>query len=132
MWIGNLVELKFLQLSHNMFHGHIPNYITSLAKLYHLNLAANGISGVIPPHLSNLTAMTKNYIVEPGIVSPGFQETVGELPMVTKRRELNYQCIGILEILSIDLSSNYLAGEIPEEMTSLKGLLNLNLSWNQL
>ena len=35
-------------------------------------------------------------------------------------------------MLSIDLSLNNLVGRIPEELTSLNGLLNLNLSWNHL
>lgn len=32
----------------------------------------------------------------------------------------------------IDLSSNSLIGEIPEEITNLSALGSLNLSWNQL
>uniref|UniRef100_R7WFS5 Putative LRR receptor-like serine/threonine-protein kinase n=1 Tax=Aegilops tauschii TaxID=37682 RepID=R7WFS5_AEGTA len=132
MWIGNLGELQFLRLSNNMFHGHIPNTITSLRKLYHLNLAANGISGSIPHHLSNLIAMTTPYVEVPGTVVAGFQDIVGDMPVIFKRRELKYKGVGVLEISSIDFSCNRLTGKIPEEITTLGGLINLNLSWNQL
>ncbi|XP_037450890.1 receptor-like protein EIX2 [Triticum dicoccoides] len=132
MWIGNLGKLQFLRLSNNMFHGHIPDNITSLSKLYHLNLAANGISGSIPHHLSNLTMMTTPYVHVPGTVVADFQIMVGDMPVVFKRQELKYRGVGVLEILSIDFSCNYLTGKIPEEITSLGGLINLNLSWNQL
>ncbi|XBH77009.1 hypothetical protein VPH35_103555 [Triticum aestivum] len=129
MWIGNLGELQFLWLSNNMFHGHILNNITNLRKIYHLNLAANGISGSIPHHLSNLTMMTTPYVHVPGTVVADFQIMVG---IVFKRQELQYRGVGVLEILSIDFSCNYLTGKIPEEITSLGGLIKLNLSWNQL
>ena len=51
--------------------------------------------------------------------------------MVVKGRELNYG-IGILDMVSIDLSFNQLTGRIPEEIAALDALMNLNLSRNQL
>ncbi|KAM3318769.1 hypothetical protein ACQJBY_036121 [Aegilops geniculata] len=133
MWIGNLGELQFLRLSNNMFYGHIPNNITSLKNLYHLNLAANGISGSIPHHLSNLTAMTTAYIPDMEIAILNEAAYLSDdMPVVIKRQELKYKSSVLLEISSIDFSCNYLNGKIPEEITSLDGLINLNLSWNQL
>jgi hypothetical protein len=111
-----------------MFHGHIPNNITSLKKLYHLNIAENWISGAMPPHLSNLTSLTRTFTLDPYAVPAGFQNTVGDLSIDIKRQKLNYHGAVILELLSIDLSSNYLRGKIREEITSLGGLINLNLS----
>lgn len=49
--------------------------------------------------------------------------------VVMKRQELEYGA-GIFEVLYIDLSLNHLTGGIPDEITSLHGLVNLNLSWN--
>ncbi|XP_044365381.1 receptor-like protein EIX2 [Triticum aestivum] len=132
MWIGNLWELQVLRLSNNMFYGHIPNNITSLKKLYHLNLAANRISGTIPHHLSNLTAMTTPFVLDPGTIIKFSPLSSIDMPVVIKRQELKYRGYGVLEISSIDFSCNYLNGKIPEEITSLEGLINLNLSWNQL
>ncbi|XP_062198094.1 receptor-like protein EIX1 [Phragmites australis] len=133
MWIGSCSSLRFLRLNHNMFYGHIPNTITSLANLCHLNLAANRISGVIPPHISNLTFMTRIYILDPyeDMLSE-IQVVIDDLLIEIKGQQLNYQGAPVLEILSIDLSSNHLTGKIPDGITSLDGLVNLNLSWNQL
>ncbi|KAF7088579.1 hypothetical protein CFC21_091672 [Triticum aestivum] len=86
----------------------------------------------IPHHLSNLTMITTPYVHVPGAVVASFQSIVGDMPVVIKRQELEYKGVAILEILSIDFSCNYLTGKIPEEITSLGGLINLNLSWNQL
>ena len=54
---------------------------------------------------------------------------------VLKGQELNYGSIdGVLDtsMMTIDLSSNNLTGEIPEEIVFLDGLVNLNLSRNHL
>lgn len=135
MWIGDLVQLQFLRLSYNMFSGNIPNILTKLKLLHHLNLAGNNISGTIPRGLSNLTAMTQTKGIVHSFPYQGYASVVGEpgnsLSVVTKGQELNYG-VGILDMVSIDLSLNDLTGIIPEEMISLDALLNLNLSWNRL
>jgi hypothetical protein len=51
--------------------------------------------------------------------------------VVTKRQELYYGD-RLEDMVTIDLSLNFLSGVIPEEITSLIGLVNLNLSWNYL
>uniref|UniRef100_A0A0D3EQZ9 Leucine-rich repeat-containing N-terminal plant-type domain-containing protein n=1 Tax=Oryza barthii TaxID=65489 RepID=A0A0D3EQZ9_9ORYZ len=51
--------------------------------------------------------------------------------VVIKGRELLYSS-QLKYMVSIDLSSNNLVGNIPEEVGSLIGLINLNLSFNQL
>ncbi|RLM48849.1 hypothetical protein C2845_PMPSC055795 [Panicum miliaceum] len=43
-----------------------------------------------------------------------------------------YGSHGTVSVVGIDLSLNQLAGEIPDEITSLSMALNLNLSWNHL
>ncbi|WVZ53620.1 hypothetical protein U9M48_004534 [Paspalum notatum var. saurae] len=65
-------------------------------------------------------------------IPAGFVDIVGDLLIVTKRQQLNYQGTSVLEMLSMDLSSNYLTGKIPEAIISLGGLVNLNLSRNHL
>ncbi|XBH59732.1 hypothetical protein VPH35_114424 [Triticum aestivum] len=135
-WIGDLVYLRFLQLSHNFFCGVIPVTITKLIHLHQLSLAGNSISGVIPWSLSNLTGMTQKQPKKPGVdMFIWYNGHVGKFrevwPIVMKRQELKYGT-RILDVVSMDLSLNYLTGEIPYGLTSLKGLLNLNFSWNQL
>ncbi len=51
---------------------------------------------------------------------------------VTEHQELKYGAAGISYMVRIDLSLNQLTGGIPNDITSLHGLLNLNLSWNHL
>lgn len=137
LWIGDLVELRFLRLNQNMFSGEIPTTISNLSRLHHLNLAGNGLSGAIPWHLSNVTAMTGKYVKDPMIDSEpygGYSHmfyTYNFSSVVVKGRELNYG-IGILDLVSIDLSFNQLTGKIPEEIAALDALINLNLSWNKL
>uniref|UniRef100_A0A453MQ76 Leucine-rich repeat-containing N-terminal plant-type domain-containing protein n=2 Tax=Aegilops tauschii subsp. strangulata TaxID=200361 RepID=A0A453MQ76_AEGTS len=135
-WIGDLVYLRFLQLSQNFFCGDIPVTITNLKRLRQLSLAGNNISGVIPWSLSNLTAMTQKHTKRPGVDMfvwyTGYVGKFGEVwPIVMKRQELKYGK-GIFNVVGMDLSLNYLTGEIPDGITSLNGLLNLNFSWNQL
>ncbi|WVZ53631.1 hypothetical protein U9M48_004544 [Paspalum notatum var. saurae] len=70
--------------------------------------------------------------VDPVTIPAGFVDIVGDLLIVTKRQQLNYQGTSVLEMLSMDLSSNYLTGKIPEAIISLGGLVNVNLSRNHL
>ena len=60
-----------------------------------------------------------------------FDGSLSLLPVTTKGQELYYY-FALSSMVSIDLSSNYLIGGIPEEITSLKLLKNLNLSRNYL
>ncbi|KAF7087889.1 hypothetical protein CFC21_091050 [Triticum aestivum] len=136
VWIGDLVNLRFLQLNHNMFHGDIPANITSLVLLQQFSLASNNISGSIPSALSKLIAMTLKH--PPRLESRWFEGTsslpllVDILLVVMKQQELKFSGDAVIDMVSIDLSLNYLTGEIPDEITSLNGLLSLNLSWNHL
>lgn len=135
MWIGNCTSLRFLRLNNNMFHGHIPGSITGLRDLRHLNLAENRLSGMIPPCLSNLSAMVYEYSAAnpyPPASIRFYRLRLGELSVITKRLQLKYQGFSVLDITTIDFSSNNLSGEIPMDISSLEGLVNLNLSWNQL
>ncbi|EMS65701.1 hypothetical protein CFC21_095046 [Triticum aestivum] len=136
LWIRDLVELRFLRLSQNMFFGEITATISNLSRLHHLNLAGNGLSGAIPWHLSNVTAMTRKYVKDYKVDSNyGDYSTVIRTynfsSVVIKGHQLDYG-IGIWDLVSIDLSFNQLTGRIPEEIAALDGLINLNLSWNQL
>ncbi|XP_047094660.1 LRR receptor-like serine/threonine-protein kinase GSO1 [Lolium rigidum] len=132
-WIGDLVNLRYLQLSHNLLYGDIPVTITNLTHLRHLNLAGNSISGDIPRPLSKLTGMT--YTGPKKLKDDkfsGYSYVVTEVwSVVMKRQELKYGN-GFFDLVSMDLSFNNLTGGIPDDITSLNGLLNLNISWNHL
>lgn len=126
MWIGDLVTLEYLRLSYNMFSGSLPFSITNLREMYDFNLAGNKLSGVIPWNLSNLRSMAEKHDYSSQRL-PFFDS----FPVVTKRQELFYGD-RLSEMVTIDLSLNFLSGVIPDEITSLGSLMNLNLSWNYL
>ncbi|WVZ71963.1 hypothetical protein U9M48_020490 [Paspalum notatum var. saurae] len=132
MWIGKLVSLRILRLSHNNFSGNIPENITNLACLQYMDLSSNGISGSLPSNLSNLNVMRNSYMAR---LCDDFDTEQFHMFVVWKGQGLDYGTIGRVfdtNMMSIDLSSNSLIGEIPEEIITLDALLNLNLSRNNL
>ncbi|CAD6255189.1 unnamed protein product [Miscanthus lutarioriparius] len=148
MWIGSLTSLRVIRLSHNKFFGSIPMNITNLSCLQYMDLNNNKISGSLPIYLSNLKFMIDTSmmgcsdgieIIHPHLNSLSTVEIIHShlngLSTVWKGQELNYgssQRILDTRMMSIDLSSNNITSEIPEEMVALVGLVNLNLSRNHL
>jgi hypothetical protein len=133
---GDLVYLRFLQLSHNFFFGDILVTITNFKRLRQLSLVGNDLSGVIPWYLSNLTTMTQKHPKRPCVdLYVWYTSNVGIFrefwSIVMKHQELKYGS-RVFNVVSIDLSLNHLVGGILAGVTSLNGVLNLNLSWNHL
>uniref|UniRef100_A0A2K1YPM3 Leucine-rich repeat-containing N-terminal plant-type domain-containing protein n=1 Tax=Populus trichocarpa TaxID=3694 RepID=A0A2K1YPM3_POPTR len=130
--IGHFKHLRSLYLQSNSFSGSIPSSIGSLNDLETLDLSSNAISGTIPDSIGQLS--------KDGLQAPSFYEqdppdfTVSyrqSMDLIVKGRQLEYNLtLGIVNVL--DLSSNNLKGEIPEEIINLTYLGTLNLSWNQL
>ncbi|XP_066333281.1 receptor-like protein EIX2 [Miscanthus floridulus] len=135
MWIGSLTSLRVIRLSHNKFFGSIPMNITNLSRLQYMDLNNNKISGSLPIYLSNLKFMTNVYMMGCYDGHDGIDSHLNSLSMAWKGQELNYGSIQrIVEtcMMSIDLSSNNITGQITEEIVALVGLVNLNLSRNHL
>jgi len=127
-WLPEKIpQLKILRVRSNMFSGHIPKSLTSLRHLHYLDIAHNNMSGSIPWSLANLNAMM-------AVVSHGTNDYFHEesIPVIMKDQKRDYTFAIYKLLVILDLSSNSLAGQIPEEITLLKGLTNLNLSNNQL
>ncbi|XP_004295502.1 PREDICTED: probable leucine-rich repeat receptor-like protein kinase At1g35710-like [Fragaria vesca subsp. vesca] len=125
-WIGSKVsKLTVLQLRSNSLSGHIPHQLCSLPLLHFLDLGHNRFSGTIPKCLNNLTSL-----VSGPDNSWRFFRDFEETTVTIKGREYFTRLVWQMAI--IDLSSNDLEGEIPEEISSLVSLVTLNLSMNQL
>ncbi|XWS09981.1 hypothetical protein CRYUN_Cryun39dG0036600 [Craigia yunnanensis] len=140
-WIGESFSfLIFLSLQINQFRGSIPHQLCELSNLQILDLSLNKISGAIPQCLNNFISMAKNMNLSRTIehsvsrkIDPNSNfidvNYVDEALLTWKGKKQKYaKILGLL--LVIDLSSNKLTGEIPEQLTSLRELVALNLSRN--
>ncbi|CAN6569192.1 unnamed protein product [Malus baccata var. baccata] len=127
IWIGkSLSWLNVLNIRSNKFEGDIPNEVCYLKSLQILDLAHNKLSGMIPRSFHNLSALAN--------FSESFSPLNGEIwekaILVTKGIEMEYsKILGFVK--GMDLSCNFMYGEIPKELTSLLALQSLNLSNNR-
>ncbi|WOK97552.1 putative leucine-rich repeat receptor-like protein kinase [Canna indica] len=121
------MELGLLNLRSNAFTGNIPQ-LSLLASLQILDISNNNLSGTIPWNLGNLSAM-KTSIWSEDFYKHGISN---DLWLFMKGNEYEYKKLSLGFVKYIDLSNNDLFEDIPEELGSLHGLQNLNLSRNHL
>ncbi|KAB2598489.1 LRR receptor-like serine/threonine-protein kinase FLS2 [Pyrus ussuriensis x Pyrus communis] len=131
IWIGkSLSLLHVLNLRSNKFEGDIPNEVCYLKSLQILDLAHNKLSGMIPRCFHNLSALanfSESFHGSWGLNEAEFTENA---ILVTKGIEMEYtKILGFVK--GMDLSCNFMHGEIPEELTGLLALQSLNLSNNR-
>lgn len=119
VWLGDLTELRFLDISFTQFSGSIPKELGNLTNLKHLDMSGGWpnsynvtergyLTGDLPPELGNLSNL-KHLAVR-------HQSLTGSIP-----REL-----GNLSALQyLDLSDNGFTGDIPAELEKLNELLIL-------
>ncbi|XP_059436304.1 receptor-like protein EIX2 [Corylus avellana] len=123
-WLGESLPLLLrLRLRSNFFQGDIPQQLCLLSNLQILDLAHNDFSGVIPQCLGSLRSNeNKGYW-------GGYDY---QMFLVSKGIEYEYGQTFVYHVYSIDLSSNNLSGEIPDNITSISELVIMNLSMNHL
>ncbi|KAK6144710.1 hypothetical protein DH2020_021530 [Rehmannia glutinosa] len=129
-WIGeNLQYLAFLSLQSNNFHGEIPEKLCQVPQLQLLNLARNNLTGNIPPCIGNFSAMIMDHSsIEYLMLDVDYG---GSIPGIINGIERRYTKT-MPFLTSIDFSDNNIVGEIPDNLTGLVGLRNLNLAGNNL
>ncbi|KAI3938901.1 hypothetical protein MKW92_012524 [Papaver armeniacum] len=147
--LGSLQILRFLSLRSNKFNGSIPEEITHLQHLQLLDLSLNNFSGNIPNGLGNLSGFIATNELEfryfgdaqLELATKGITTQIKELHDYTSAIDLscNYlhgnipKEIGLLTLLySLNLSHNHFSNDIPESIGNLSGLQSLDLSSNYL
>ncbi|KAM7486974.1 hypothetical protein LguiA_002983 [Lonicera macranthoides] len=139
-WIGtDLTGLSFLSFRKNEFYGSIPPSMCLLNNTRVLDLSQNKISGIIPQCFDKLYSLIQTEssrktmdLKIPIMSRKGYYEMYMLSALVQwKGKLLEYRStLGLLKC--INLSSNKLVGQIPQELASLAGLCSLNLSRNNL
>lgn len=135
--IGNLNNLRNLNLAGNRLNGVIPTSIERLTQLEEVDMRGNQLSGVLPKVISNLVELhTLNFNdnqlsgiipAEYGNLSNletlriGGNRLTGNIPTTFAQLKL-------LEVLWV--SSNQLSGELPVELSQLQNLRTFNVSRN--
>ncbi|KAL8239800.1 hypothetical protein R6Q59_016367 [Mikania micrantha] len=136
-FLGELSNLRILLLGKNNFIGSIPEKLCQLNNVSLIDISSNFLTGLLPRCLNNITgpkqfAFIQNHIGDISTPDSEQFETRDEIQFTTKNNPLTYKG-NILDYMSgIDLSSNELTGEIPEELGMLTHILALNLSHNKL
>ncbi|KAM7489921.1 hypothetical protein LguiB_027405 [Lonicera macranthoides] len=138
-WIGtNLKNLAVISFRRNEFYGSIPPSMCLLNHTQVLDLSQNKISGNIPQCFDKLYSLiqtessNKTTYFGTHILTRRYIRRFMLTALVQcKGKLLEYRStLGLLKC--IDLSSNKLVGQIPQELVSLTGLCSLNLSRNNL
>ncbi|KAK9663666.1 hypothetical protein RND81_O266400 [Saponaria officinalis] len=128
-------NLSVLSLRNNHFSMAIPSSLCQLSSLLVLDLSNNHLSGTLPKCLSDLTEMVSaKHFPQTINTSYTVQSSLYDSDIawfMWKRKEHSFDDLSGL-YKGIDISNNNLQGPIPNEISSLAGLVFLNLSQNNL
>ena len=137
--LGNLSEMKILNIYGNAITGEIPLELMNLSKLTTLLLSDNALSGPIPSEIANLTVLT-HLGLSRNSLSGIIPSTIGALAALTNLN-LSYNNLtgiipatisGLSNLDYFDLSYNDLSGSIPSGIGNLTKLKNIRLIGNSL
>jgi len=136
--LGNLAKLKHLDLQENQLSGDV-SFLGNLINLEYLDLFANQLSGTIPSALGNLTNLT-HLELSHNRLSGSIPVELGSLVNIDTLELWGNQLSGsipssigsLINLKELILADNQLSGSIPAEIGNLINLEFLNLSFNQL
>ncbi|XP_058209740.1 probable leucine-rich repeat receptor-like serine/threonine-protein kinase At3g14840 [Rhododendron vialii] len=138
--LANLTTLKDFRIGDNHFTGKMPNFIQNWVNLNKLVIQGSGLDGPIPLGIGLLTNLSDLRISDLN----GSQASFPPLNNLTSLKTLILrscniigplpQYLGTMTNLKIllDLSFNYLSGDIPSTFASLSSIYNMYLTGNLL
>ena len=134
--IGQLTEMRRIDLDENSLTGEIPAQLGNLKKVTHLYLSENELSGEVPTELGHMTALQVLYLEDndlTGSVPPELGNLANLTQLILGDNELSGtvpQTTGDIPGLAhLILSDNGFTGQIPRTLSSLT-FANLALSGN--
>ena len=111
--LGELTELRQLNVRFNNLNGSIPKELGQLVELQYLQIDGNELTGPIPPELGNLSKLEILELLRNGLMG----DIPPELGQLTNFERLH-------------LGRNQLTGEVPSELGDLANLKTLALQYN--
>nr|KAJ3423005.1 hypothetical protein HK105_004522 [Polyrhizophydium stewartii] len=124
---------------HNLgLTGPIPSEIGKLTQLMELRMSKNKLTS-LPPEIGNVTRLTYLYVMRNLSQNPlncPLPEDIGDLVSVREicslQGPLPTSLGKLVNLLKLDLRSNYISGPVPKEIAGLMDLTHLDLSLNNL
>jgi len=142
--IGDLDQLKILQLTGNYLKGEIPENIINLGELKILELNSNQLSGSIPENIGSLLNLEKLYLKDNQLgcyeydyeCEPNGEDTNCCLTRCDDTDECNGEIpqsiTNLIHLQYLYLNENTLTDSIPKNIGNLSSLKVLRLNKNQL
>ncbi|EYU24275.1 hypothetical protein MIMGU_mgv1a022044mg [Erythranthe guttata] len=131
-----------LDLSYNELEGNIPPSIKNCLVVKEVLFNGNKLNGSIPEEiasLSNLTLLDLSFNSFTGLVVPQFFSTMNNIQgLVLSHNQLqgfasyNNSWSALQSLAKLDISNNFITGELPPSLFSLKSLTYLDASVNNL
>ncbi len=113
--LGELAQLRTLDLRRNFLGGSIPSQLGQLSHLTGINLSNNELQGSLPPELGRLANLA--------VLNLDANQLTGAIPPELGK---------LTQLQGLFLADNLLTGEIPSALSRLASLVSLRLNGNQL
>ncbi|KAI7737335.1 hypothetical protein M8C21_028798 [Ambrosia artemisiifolia] len=126
---GNLTKLVILSLRANKLEGDIPPCLGNFHQLQKLELSNNKLSGKIPKSVLQLPSLSVLLNLSRNNLFGSLPTEVGSLKMLSN---IPSSLGGCVSLSFLSLKSNLFQGMIPPSFSSLRGVIKLDLSHNNL
>ncbi|CAL9174678.1 unnamed protein product [Musa hybrid cultivar] len=137
--LGNLTNLRHLDLRDNSISGEIPQTVGNSVRLEYLDLSITGINGKIPQAIGNLSNLLELHLSSNKIVG-WIPPSIGNLSNLLELHLSGNKIVGwippsignLTNLVHLDLSRNNISGYIPETLGTLIHMEELFLSNNHI